>query len=184
MHSSIILAGDPKQLDAVTKSANAAELGLKTSFMEHLANMPRYKKHEKFGYDSRYITQLVKNYRSHAAILRFPNTMFYGSSLQALAPPGIVQLTVNCFEIGRFISNWHYLNFNWIPYFCFVEITDWYKNSNLLPSKQFPIIFKSVNGRCQSSYQDTRYQCKFFIAHLRSNTIFLLLMSRTIHQCR
>lgn len=93
IHSSIILAGDPKQLDAVTKSANSASIGFKTSFLEHLANSPRYKRHpERRTYDTRYITQLVKNYRSHLSILRFSNSMFYENSLQALAPPGIPPL--------------------------------------------------------------------------------------------
>lgn len=36
IHSRVILAGDPKQLDAVVKSKFAIQLGFKTSFMEFL----------------------------------------------------------------------------------------------------------------------------------------------------
>lgn len=153
VHSSIILAGDPKQLDAVTRSSNAAGIGYKTSLMEHLANLPRYQKHAQRGYDTRYITQLVKNYRSHSAILRFPNTMFYGSSLQALAPPGIACVCLP--SMGQCSPALFCTNVVSWP-MCFPAITDWFINSNLLPSKNFPIIFKSVHGKCQQSYQDTR----------------------------
>lgn len=87
--SSIVLAGDPKQLDAVTKSGFAARLGYKTSFMENLFERQLYKRHPTTDrYDQKYITQLVKNYRSHPAILHIPNTLFYENKLQAKAPAG------------------------------------------------------------------------------------------------
>lgn len=81
------------QLDAVTKSVTAISIGFKTSFMESLCKLPLYQQHPKTKmYNPRYITQLVKNYRSHPAILRFPNTMFYKNSLQPHAPAGSYSL--------------------------------------------------------------------------------------------
>ncbi|XP_031626868.1 putative helicase mov-10-B.2 [Contarinia nasturtii] len=44
IESSIVLAGDPKQLDAVVISNNAINLGFKTSFMEHLFQRRLYKR--------------------------------------------------------------------------------------------------------------------------------------------
>lgn len=90
IESNIVLAGDPKQLDAVTKSSNAMKLGFKKSFMEHLFERRLYKRHPITGeYNQKYITQLVKNYRSHSAILHVPNYMFYERTLEAMAPKGL-----------------------------------------------------------------------------------------------
>lgn len=87
--SSIVLAGDPKQLDAVTKSGYAGKLGFKTSFMEHLFEKRLYKRNPVTGeFNQKYITQLVKNYRSHPAILNIPNELFYDNKLEAKAPEG------------------------------------------------------------------------------------------------
>lgn len=87
--SSIVLAGDPKQLDAVTKSGYAGKLGFKTSFMEHLFEKRLYKRNALTGkFNQKYITQLVKNYRSHPAILEIPNKLFYDNKLEAKAPDG------------------------------------------------------------------------------------------------
>lgn len=86
-----MLAGDPKQLDAVTKSEQAKELGLRTSFLEHLCEKQLYKRHAKTNkYNSIYITQLVRNYRSHPAILKMSNELFYENSLMAMASEGIL----------------------------------------------------------------------------------------------
>lgn len=89
VQSSIVLAGDPKQLDAVTKSHEAAALGFKLSLLEQLCLRPLYQRDpvtKKFN--SKYITQLVKNYRSHATILHMPNKLFYESTLQPKAASG------------------------------------------------------------------------------------------------
>lgn len=34
---------------------------------------------------------------------------------------------------------------------CFLGDVDWYLNSSLLPNKQFPVIFQSVQGVCEQS---------------------------------
>lgn len=85
--SSIVLAGDPKQLPAVTKSTFATKMGFSTSFMERLFTKPLYQRHPQTGkFNQTFITQLVQNYRSHAAILHIPNMLFYDNKLEAAAP--------------------------------------------------------------------------------------------------
>lgn len=44
-----------------------------------------YKKNENGKYDANFITKLVKNYRSHKAIIRLPNELFYEKELIACA---------------------------------------------------------------------------------------------------
>lgn len=96
VHAKIILAGDPKQLDAVTKSQTADKLGFSTSFLEQLFNYPLYKRDTVSGkFNAKYITQLVKNYRSHPAILQVSNKLFYDGSLKAELLPRIADLNVN-----------------------------------------------------------------------------------------
>lgn len=89
VHANIILIGDPKQLDAVTKSDHSTELGFKTSWFEQLFNQPLYNRHAKTGqFNHNYITQLVQNYRSHPEILKIPNELFYENALIAVTSPG------------------------------------------------------------------------------------------------
>lgn len=89
INSSVVLAGDPKQLDAVTKSDYAKQLGFNTSLMERLFEKQLYKRDSTTDrYNPKFITQLVKNYRSHAAILTIPNELFYDNKLEAKASKG------------------------------------------------------------------------------------------------
>lgn len=144
IHSSIVLAGDPKQLDAVTKSRYAIKLGFKMSFMEHLFNRRLYQRDPETGdFNQKYITQLVKNYRSHSVILHIPNDLFYENKLQVEASSGL--LISNMFNV-RNMKNKN----------LFTENTDWFIDSKLLPSQKFPIIFKSVQGFCKKSTEDFR----------------------------
>lgn len=80
----IILSGDPKQLDIVTKSFWAKRLGYSKSWLEHTINLPLYKsgiiENKK---NSIYITQLIYNYRSHPCILHMPNKLFYEGALRS-----------------------------------------------------------------------------------------------------
>lgn len=86
IHAKIILAGDPKQLDAVTRSHKAKRLGYNTSWLEQLCITNLYSRNATTGqFNPMYITQLVKNYRSHPAILSIPNELFYEKKLEALA---------------------------------------------------------------------------------------------------
>lgn len=89
IHANIVLIGDPKQLDAVTKSVWSTELGFKISWFERLFDSTMYQRHtESNNYNETYITQLVRNYRSHRAILKVPNELFYENALVASVSPG------------------------------------------------------------------------------------------------
>lgn len=93
VNANIVLAGDPKQLDAVTKSEWANKLGLSISWLEQLFNFPLYKRNASTGdFNSKYITQLVKNYRSHPAILHISNKLFYDGKLDARAEPKTINI--------------------------------------------------------------------------------------------
>jgi len=41
------------------------------------------------------VVKLVKNFRSHNSILKFPNERFYGNDLQACASPSIINAYLN-----------------------------------------------------------------------------------------
>ncbi|KAJ7484319.1 P-loop containing nucleoside triphosphate hydrolase protein [Mycena latifolia] len=77
--TNIVLSGDPKQLGPIIRSAVARELGLETSYIERLMQREIYD--EKKGYGASVI-KLTKNFRSHKAILKFPNERFYKGELQ------------------------------------------------------------------------------------------------------
>lgn len=78
--TTVVLAGDHCQLGPSIHSALAAKMGLKVSLQERLATLEPYKSH-----DPRVITQLVRNYRAHPALLAVPSMLFYENSLQAHA---------------------------------------------------------------------------------------------------
>lgn len=83
------MAGDVKQLDAVTKSKHAKALNFHISFMEHLLEKELYKRNDRTGkFNQNYMTQLIKNYRCHEAILKKPSEIFYHNLLEAAAPEG------------------------------------------------------------------------------------------------
>ncbi|XP_065207853.1 uncharacterized protein LOC135836764 isoform X2 [Planococcus citri] len=83
--SSLVLAGDTKQLGPVVRSRYASDLGYGMSLMERLMTTCNlYKKDPVSGqYNSKVITKLLINYRSHEAILRIPNQQFYENELIA-----------------------------------------------------------------------------------------------------
>lgn len=90
VHANIVLIGDPKQLDAVTKSDWSMKLGSKVSWFEQLFNSPLYQRNNFTGqFNKTYITQLVENYRNHRAILKVPNEQFYENTLIAMVNPGV-----------------------------------------------------------------------------------------------
>ncbi|NXB70157.1 SDE3 helicase, partial [Donacobius atricapilla] len=84
----LVLAGDPKQLGPVLTSPLAIQHGLGTSLLERLMlHNPLYKK-SSGGYDPQFITKLLWNYRSHEAILRIPNELFYDNELKVCESNG------------------------------------------------------------------------------------------------
>ncbi|XP_049438320.1 putative helicase mov-10-B.2 isoform X3 [Epinephelus fuscoguttatus] len=83
----VVLAGDPKQLGPIITSRVAEKHGLGVSLLERLMNNNNlYKPHEQDGFDNRFVTKLLRNYRSHPAILKIPNELFYNGELQPYAP--------------------------------------------------------------------------------------------------
>ncbi|KAL7828691.1 hypothetical protein SRHO_G00323250 [Serrasalmus rhombeus] len=81
----LVLAGDPKQLGPILRSPITIQYGLGLSFLERLMTKnPLYQKGDN-GFNTRYVTKLLRNYRSHRAILKIPNEMFYDGELQPYA---------------------------------------------------------------------------------------------------
>lgn len=64
-------------------------MGFQTSFLEHLCERKLYKRNDKTKrFNEIYITQLVRNYRSHPSILKLSNELFYDNSLIPMASEG------------------------------------------------------------------------------------------------
>ncbi|KAJ8688713.1 hypothetical protein PTI98_013472 [Pleurotus ostreatus] len=85
--TNIILSGDPKQLGPIIRSKFARDLGLDTSYIERLMDRPLYDYHTGHGIS---VVKLVKNFRSHQAILKFPNERFYHGELQECGPRSVI----------------------------------------------------------------------------------------------
>eukprot|EP00808_Paulinella_micropora_P025780 g1722.t1 len=82
----VVLAGDPQQLGPVIRSAAASKYGLGLSMLERLFQRGLYKRSAGLHtYNPRFITKLIKNYRSHPKILDVPNRLFYDGELEASA---------------------------------------------------------------------------------------------------
>lgn len=95
------------QLDAVTKSSYAANLGYKMSYMENLFHQKCYMPNAVTGeFNPQYIVQLKENHRSHSCILSVPNDLFYNGILRAVASSGMT-LFLNSFCLAYLI----YLSF-------------------------------------------------------------------------
>ncbi|XP_069004395.1 putative helicase mov-10-B.1 [Embiotoca jacksoni] len=97
----LVLAGDPKQLGPILRSRLALEHGLGLSLLERLmTHNALYQKSTDSGhFDTRFVTKLLRNYRSHAAILEIPNELFYENELQVFADQGV----------REFYCNWEHL---------------------------------------------------------------------------
>ncbi|XP_053171020.1 putative helicase mov-10-B.1 isoform X1 [Scomber japonicus] len=83
----LVLAGDPKQLGPILRSPLALQYELGLSLLERLMRQNGlYQKTSDSGhFDSRFVTKLLRNYRSHPAILKIPNELFYENELQVFA---------------------------------------------------------------------------------------------------
>ncbi|XP_061487973.1 helicase MOV-10 isoform X2 [Rhineura floridana] len=78
----LVLAGDPQQLGPILRSPLAIEHGLGLSLLERLMRQNSLYGKEDGTYNPLFVTKLLRNYRSHAAILTFPNEKFYDGELQ------------------------------------------------------------------------------------------------------
>ncbi|NWY03235.1 SDE3 helicase, partial [Nothoprocta ornata] len=83
----LVLAGDPQQLGPVLRSPLASQHGLGTSLLERLMRHNALYAKADGGYNPCFVTKLLWNYRSHPAILKVPNELFYESELKASGSP-------------------------------------------------------------------------------------------------
>ncbi|KAG8954847.1 hypothetical protein FRC04_010330 [Tulasnella sp. 424] len=84
--TTIVLAGDPKQLGPVIRSPVARRLGLEASFLDRTMSQNMYKAAENRGVT---YVKLIRNWRSHPAIIEFPNQEFYDGELEPRADPNV-----------------------------------------------------------------------------------------------
>ncbi|NWH74970.1 M10L1 helicase, partial [Piaya cayana] len=102
----IILVGDPKQLGPVIKSKIAVAFGLNVSLLERLKSREMYLRDEDAfsacgAYNPLLITKLVKNYRSHSALLALPSRLFYHKELEVCADPSVVTSLLHWRKLPR-----------------------------------------------------------------------------------
>ncbi|XP_019329594.1 PREDICTED: RNA helicase Mov10l1 [Aptenodytes forsteri] len=102
----IVLVGDPKQLGPVIKSKIALAFGLNTSLLERLTSREIYLRDEDafsaYGaYNPLLITKLVKNYRSHSALLALPSKLFYHKELEVCADTSVVTSLLHWGKLPR-----------------------------------------------------------------------------------
>ncbi|XP_008933587.1 PREDICTED: putative helicase Mov10l1, partial [Merops nubicus] len=102
----IVLVGDPKQLGPVIKSKIALAFGLNVSLLERLTSREMYLRDEDAfsacgAYNPLLITKLVKNYRSHSALLALPSKLFYHKELQVCADASVATSLLHWGKLPR-----------------------------------------------------------------------------------
>ncbi|XP_054255949.1 RNA helicase Mov10l1 [Indicator indicator] len=102
----IILVGDPKQLGPVIKSKIALAFGLNVSLLERLTSREIYERDENAfstcgAYNPLLITKLIKNYRSHSALLALPSQLFYHKELEVCADDSVVTALLHWSKLPR-----------------------------------------------------------------------------------
>ncbi|XP_075598809.1 RNA helicase Mov10l1 [Balearica regulorum gibbericeps] len=102
----IVLVGDPKQLGPVIKSKIALTFGLNMSLLERLTSREIYLRDEDAfsacgAYNPLLITKLVKNYRSHSALLALPSKLFYHKELEVCADTSVVTCLLHWGKLPR-----------------------------------------------------------------------------------
>ncbi|XP_052221615.1 putative helicase mov-10-B.1 [Dreissena polymorpha] len=84
----LVISGDPQQLGPIIRSPISLNFGLAISHMERL--MTDIEMYKTQPCDERYITKLIRNYRSHDSILEIPRRLFYNNELKACGDPVIL----------------------------------------------------------------------------------------------
>ncbi|KAF9260601.1 P-loop containing nucleoside triphosphate hydrolase protein [Marasmius fiardii PR-910] len=103
--TNLIVAGDNKQLGPVVHSALAAKFGLKTSYLARIMERDIYDlgedntKQRGGGGKGVTIIKLVRNFRSHPAILDFANEHFYNRELRYFGNPALTHSLENASEL-------------------------------------------------------------------------------------
>ncbi|KAJ7598461.1 P-loop containing nucleoside triphosphate hydrolase protein [Mycena floridula] len=96
--TNIVLSGDPKQLGPIIRSTIARQLDFETSYIERLMQREIYSEAE--GQPIA-VVKLTKNFRSHAAILKFPDEMFYRGELECCGKPQVINAYTNSVHVAR-----------------------------------------------------------------------------------
>ncbi|XP_013921851.1 PREDICTED: putative helicase MOV-10 [Thamnophis sirtalis] len=97
----LVLAGDPRQLGPILRSPLALQHGLGLSLLERLMYYnPLYQKTND-KYNPQFVTMLLRNYRSHKAILKYPNEKFYDEKLLVCGEPAIIDSFCNWSELPK-----------------------------------------------------------------------------------
>lgn len=117
--TNIILSGDPMQLGPIVRSSIARQLGLQMSYLDRLMALDMYHENEGHGtacvpvlscYDVECqlmdaiffsVVKLLKNWRSHAYILDYPNEKFYNSELEPCGDPTITHSLLRWDGLGE-----------------------------------------------------------------------------------
>uniref|UniRef100_A0A8D3CY82 RNA helicase n=1 Tax=Scophthalmus maximus TaxID=52904 RepID=A0A8D3CY82_SCOMX len=81
----VVLAGDPEQLGPIIRSPFCQKYGLGVSLLQRLMKKFSLYQKDEGEFNSRFVTKLLCNYRSHPAILKIPNELFYDKELQCHA---------------------------------------------------------------------------------------------------
>ncbi|XP_010133738.1 PREDICTED: putative helicase Mov10l1, partial [Buceros rhinoceros silvestris] len=102
----IVLVGDPKQLGPVIRCKFAQAFGLDVSLLERMTSREIYLRDEDGfsacgAYNPLLITKLVKNYRSHPALLALPSKLFYHKELDVCADTSVVNSLLHWGKLPR-----------------------------------------------------------------------------------
>jgi len=81
----VVLFGDPYQLGPVVLSQFSNSHGLELSLLERLLSRPLYEGANLTETQNPLCAKLIRNYRSHRAIIEYPNEAFYNGELIAAA---------------------------------------------------------------------------------------------------
>jgi helicase MOV-10 len=93
----LVLAGDPKQLGPVLRSPISLKYGLQISLLERLMTTTEVfqRDTETEEFNSKAITKLLNNFRSHESLLKLPSSLFYESELKAKADHFVTDDMIN-----------------------------------------------------------------------------------------
>ncbi|XP_053994760.1 putative helicase mov-10-B.1 [Hylaeus volcanicus] len=93
LNAQIIITGDPYQLGPIVRCKQINHL-LGKSLLERLMECEPYQKVDN-KYNSRYITKLIRNYRSLEPILHVSNKLFYENELLCCKEPSTNKINLN-----------------------------------------------------------------------------------------
>ncbi|KAK7676351.1 hypothetical protein QCA50_020692 [Cerrena zonata] len=87
-NTNVILSGDPMQLGPIIRSPVARILKFELSYLERLMGLAWYKEQ---GWRGKTVVKLLKNFRSHPEILKFPNDHFYKGELRPCGNKKVIE---------------------------------------------------------------------------------------------